>query len=99
LCFYRKERQANSDYGNAKNAKDLPESSFATFAEALIQVFAVFAVRPLRKTQDGLFETALVDCAEPDGAVLIKNDLFSGATIEDGKVRMPGGSGIGVRKL
>jgi hypothetical protein len=44
----------------AKNAKDLPESSFATFAEALIHVFAVFAVRPLRKTQDELFETAPV---------------------------------------
>ncbi len=39
----------------------------------------------------------LVDYADLDGAVLIKNDLFDGATIVDGKVTMPLGNGIGVR--
>lgn len=41
----------------------------------------------------------LVDYADLDGAVLIKNDIFRGATIVDGKVRMPEGLGIGVTKL
>lgn len=40
----------------------------------------------------------LVDYADLDGAVLIKNDLFTGATIEDGKVLMPKGNGIGIVK-
>ncbi len=41
----------------------------------------------------------LVDYADLDGAVLIKNDIFKGASIVDGKVRMPEGPGIGVTKL
>lgn len=41
----------------------------------------------------------LVDYADLDGALLIKNDIFRGATIVDGKVRMPEGPGIGVTKL
>lgn len=41
----------------------------------------------------------LVDYADLDGAVLIKNDIFRGATIVDGKVIMPEGPGIGVSKL
>jgi L-alanine-DL-glutamate epimerase-like enolase superfamily enzyme len=41
----------------------------------------------------------LVDYADLDGALLIKNDLFKGATIEDGKVVMPTGAGIGIVKL
>jgi len=40
----------------------------------------------------------LVDWADLDGAVLIKNDLFDGATIEDGKVTLTDRPGIGVRK-
>lgn len=40
----------------------------------------------------------LVDYADLDGAVLIKNDLFIGATIVDGKMQMPNGNGIGVQK-
>jgi L-alanine-DL-glutamate epimerase-like enolase superfamily enzyme len=40
----------------------------------------------------------LVDYADLDGAVLIKNDLFVGATIEDGRVVMPKGTGIGIVK-
>ena len=31
----------------------------------------------------------LVDWADLDGAVLIKNDLFDGATIVDGKITLP----------
>jgi L-alanine-DL-glutamate epimerase-like enolase superfamily enzyme len=38
----------------------------------------------------------LVDWADLDGAVLIKNDLFDGATIVDGKVTLPDRPGIGV---
>jgi len=41
----------------------------------------------------------LVDWADLDGAVLIKNDLFDGATIVDGKVTLPDRPGIGVVKL
>lgn len=41
----------------------------------------------------------LVDWADLDGAVLIKNDLFRGATIVDGRVTMPRSPGIGVTKL
>jgi len=40
----------------------------------------------------------MVDWADLDGAVLIKNDLFDGATIEDGKVTLTDRPGIGVRK-
>ena len=40
----------------------------------------------------------LVDWADLDGAVLIKNDLFDGATIIDGKITLPDRPGIGVVK-
>jgi L-alanine-DL-glutamate epimerase-like enolase superfamily enzyme len=41
----------------------------------------------------------LADYADLDGALLIRNDLFSGASIVDGKVTLTGGPGIGARKL
>jgi L-alanine-DL-glutamate epimerase-like enolase superfamily enzyme len=41
----------------------------------------------------------LVDWADLDGAVLIKNDLFRGASIVDGKVTLTQLPGIGVEKL
>ena len=41
----------------------------------------------------------LVDWADLDGAVLIKNDLFTGATIVDGRITLPDRPGIGVVKL
>ena len=40
----------------------------------------------------------LVDWADLDGAVLIKNDCFDGATIVDGKITLPERPGIGVMK-
>ncbi len=40
----------------------------------------------------------LVDWADLDGAVLIKNDCFDGATIVDGKITLPERAGIGVVK-
>lgn len=40
----------------------------------------------------------LVDWADLDGAALIKNDLFDGATIVDGRVTLRDWPGIGVRK-
>lgn len=40
----------------------------------------------------------LVDWADLDGALLIKNDVFEGATIVDGKVRLTEGPGIGVTR-
>ncbi len=42
--------------------------------------------------------SALVDWADLDGALLIKNDLFAGATIVDGRVTLPDRPGIGVVK-
>jgi L-alanine-DL-glutamate epimerase-like enolase superfamily enzyme len=41
----------------------------------------------------------LVDWADLDGALLIKNDLFAGATIVDGKITLPDRPGIGAIKL
>jgi L-alanine-DL-glutamate epimerase-like enolase superfamily enzyme len=40
----------------------------------------------------------LVDYADLDGAALITNDLFDGASIVGGKMVMPAGPGIGIRK-
>ena len=40
----------------------------------------------------------LVDWADLDGAALIKNDLFAGATLHDGKITPADRPGIGVRK-
>lgn len=40
----------------------------------------------------------LVDWADLDGAVLIRNDCFDGATIVDGKITLPDRPGIGVQK-
>ena len=40
----------------------------------------------------------LADWADLDGALLIKNDLFDGATIVDGKVTLPDRPGIGAVK-
>lgn len=41
----------------------------------------------------------LVDWADLDGAALIKNDPFEGAAILEGKITIPDGAGIGVRKI
>lgn len=41
----------------------------------------------------------LVDWADLDGAVLIKNDAFAGASIVDGKITLPDRPGIGAVKL
>ncbi len=41
----------------------------------------------------------MVDWADLDGALLIKNDVFSGTTIVDGKVTLSDRPGIGVTKL
>ncbi|MEY2882232.1 MAG: hypothetical protein RLZZ15_4612, partial [Verrucomicrobiota bacterium] len=38
----------------------------------------------------------LVDWADLDGAVLIRNDCFDGATIVDGRITLPDRPGIGV---
>jgi L-alanine-DL-glutamate epimerase-like enolase superfamily enzyme len=40
----------------------------------------------------------LVDWADLDGALLIKNDVYDGMTVSKGKVIMPPGPGIGIRK-
>lgn len=40
----------------------------------------------------------LVDWADLDGAVLIKNDCFDGATIVDGKITLPDKPGIGATR-
>lgn len=40
----------------------------------------------------------LVDWADLDGALLIANDPFAGATVHEGRVTMPPGNGIGAEK-
>src|SRR6266852_5940287 len=42
--------------------------------------------------------TPLVDAADLDGAALTANDPFVGATIDGGKIRLPLGPGLGVRR-
>ncbi|HYT03487.1 MAG TPA: dipeptide epimerase [Gemmatimonadales bacterium] len=42
--------------------------------------------------------TPLVDAADLDGAALTANDPFAGATIEGGRIRLPTGPGLGVRR-
>jgi L-alanine-DL-glutamate epimerase-like enolase superfamily enzyme len=41
----------------------------------------------------------MVDWADLDGALLIKNDVFQGTTIVDGKVTLTNRPGIGVTKV
>jgi len=41
----------------------------------------------------------LADWADLDGALLIKNDLFAGTTIVDGKITLPDRPGLGLIKL
>jgi L-alanine-DL-glutamate epimerase-like enolase superfamily enzyme len=41
----------------------------------------------------------MVDWADLDGMLLIKNDAFSGTTVKDGKLVLSDGPGIGVKKL
>ena len=41
----------------------------------------------------------LADWADLDGALLIKNDPFEGATIVDGKITLPTRPGLGVQKI
>jgi L-alanine-DL-glutamate epimerase-like enolase superfamily enzyme len=41
----------------------------------------------------------LADYADLDGALLISNDLFRGASIVDGKVTLTDGPGLGATKL
>lgn len=40
----------------------------------------------------------LVDYADLDGALLVNDDPFTGVTIEDGRLVLPDGAGLGVRK-
>jgi L-Ala-D/L-Glu epimerase len=42
--------------------------------------------------------TPLVDIVDLDGAALLSNDPFVGATIEGGQVTLPAGAGLGVRR-
>jgi L-alanine-DL-glutamate epimerase-like enolase superfamily enzyme len=42
--------------------------------------------------------TPLVDAADLDGAALIVDDPFTGATIAGGQIRLPTGPGLGVRR-
>jgi len=38
----------------------------------------------------------LLDCVDLDGAALVANDPYIGASIDGGRVALPGGSGLGV---
>jgi L-alanine-DL-glutamate epimerase-like enolase superfamily enzyme len=42
--------------------------------------------------------TPLVDIVDLDGAALLADDPFTGATIEQGQVRLPSGPGLGVSR-
>jgi L-alanine-DL-glutamate epimerase-like enolase superfamily enzyme len=42
--------------------------------------------------------TPLVDAADLDGAALTTNDPFVGATIDGGRIALPPGPGLGVRR-
>ena len=38
----------------------------------------------------------LLDCADFDGAALVANDPYTGATIDNGVIALPAGPGLGV---
>jgi L-alanine-DL-glutamate epimerase-like enolase superfamily enzyme len=40
----------------------------------------------------------LLDCADYDGAALVANDPYLGATVERGRIEMPDGPGLGVAR-
>ena len=42
--------------------------------------------------------TPLVDIVDLDGAALLANDPFRGATIDNGQVELPSGPGLGVSR-
>ena len=42
--------------------------------------------------------TPLVDIVDLDGAALLANDPFAGATIAGGQVRLPTGPGLGLSR-
>jgi L-alanine-DL-glutamate epimerase-like enolase superfamily enzyme len=42
--------------------------------------------------------TPLVDIVDLDGAALLSNDPFAGATIAGGQVTLPGGPGLGLTR-
>src|SRR5205814_8487417 len=42
--------------------------------------------------------TPLVDAADLDGAALTVDDPFVGATVDGGRIRLPAGPGLGVRR-
>jgi L-alanine-DL-glutamate epimerase-like enolase superfamily enzyme len=42
--------------------------------------------------------TPLLDYADLDGAALLSNDPFRGATIDGGKISIPDGPGLGVTR-
>ena len=41
----------------------------------------------------------LLDCADYDGAALVANDPYTGATIDGGVIRLPSAPGLGVAAL
>ena len=41
----------------------------------------------------------LLDCADFDGAALVSNDPYAGATIDGGVIRLPAGPGLGVESV
>ena len=41
----------------------------------------------------------LLDCADLDGAALVSNDPYTGATIKGGVIRLPEGPGLGVESV
>ena len=45
------------------------------------------------------WERHSVNFADLDGNLLISNDLFSGVTVQDGRLCLGEGSGIGVNRL
>ena len=40
----------------------------------------------------------LLDCADYDGAALVSDDPYVGATIDSGVIKLPDGAGLGVEK-
>ena len=38
----------------------------------------------------------LLDCVDLDGAALVSNDPYRGATIDDGVIKLPDRAGLGV---
>ena len=65
-------------------------------ADMLLSIIAVLGLFAFQKEFLAAHFAPLLDCVDLDGAALVSNDPYVGATIDGGVVRLPEGPGLGV---